>query len=720
MAADPDKKPSTPDEKIMLTARERKKRIDDWEGNAVKNFKEDIKFANADARNGDQWPPSIYNKRSGEGGQDKPSLTINKTRTHNRLVINQALKNKSSIRISPTGGGSSYDAAQIMQACVRRIEYLSKATIAYKKAITDQIEGGIGYVVLETAYVSDRTMDQDIYIRRVKDATCIGLDPDINEPDGSDAEFGFIFERMSREKFSRHPKYRKFKDKVGLSALGVDDIWFNKDYVLIAKYYTRTGFSDTLITYVEPESQKRLYVRASEIVSKDETGPELLKALLAQIENGEIDGETRQVTDQKVKWYFIAGDCIIDRGDWAGKYIPIIRCPGEEIVLEGKLDRKGLTRFLIDSQRMLNYNASASVEFGALQTKAPFQAPARAIEGQEQWKSANVDNYQVLTYNDIDEEAPEGLQKIDAPTRNHPPTAAPVFAQGMQEAERHMMAESGQYQSQFGEAENAKSGVAINERQEQGDVATYNFNSNQSDMFAMIGMQIVDLIPKIYDTKRILRITHDNGKESDITIDPAQKQPIVEIQAEKDEQAAQVIFNPGVGEYEVIADAGPNFATQRREAWNAITMILQHNNQLAGTIGDLLFQYGDFPGATDIMERLQKEIKQTKPWLFDDNAPTPQMAELQAQAQKLGKLNGELVSKLAEMQLRLRGKDERRDVDVYNAQTKRMGEVANMPGTPQELQSLIHQVVADALSTHLTEVTKANSKTIGDPDSETE
>lgn len=718
MATDPDKRGFTPDEKIMLTARERKKRIDDWEGSATKNFKEDLKFGYADPRNGDQWPAAIYARRSGEGGQDKPSLTINKTRVHNNLVVNQAIKNKSSIRISPTGGGASYDAAQIMQACVRRIEYISKATVAYKKAITDQIYGGIGYVVLETAYVSDRTMDQDIYIRRVKDATCIGLDPDINEPDGLDADFGFIFERMSREKFDRHPKYKKFKDKVGLSALGVDDIWFNKDYVLIAKYYTRTGFSDTLITYVEPESQKRLYVRSSEIVSKDESGPELLKALLAQIESGEIDGETRPVTDQKVKWYFIAGDCIIDRGDWAGKYIPIIRCPGEEVVLEGKLDRKGLTRYLINSQQMLNYNASASIEFGALQTKAPFQAPARAIEGQEQWKSPNVDNYQVLTYNDIDEEAPEGLQKIDPPTRNQPPTAAPVFAQGMQEAERHMMAESGQYQSQFGEAENAKSGVAINERQEQGDVATYNFNSNQADMFTAIGMQIVDLIPKIYDTKRIIRITHDNGKESDITIDPAQKEPVQEIQAEKDEEAAQVVFNPGVGEYEVVADAGPNFATQRREAWNAISMILQHNMQLAGVIGDLLFQYGDFPGATDIMERLQKEIKATKPYLFGD-APTPEMANLQAQAQKLGKLNEELVQKLAEMQLKYTSRIEKRDVDVYNAQTKRMGEVAKMPGTPQELQALINQVVADALSTHLTEVTKANSQLIGNPSSET-
>lgn len=698
-STDTDKRGFSADEKIMLRAREELKRANDWEGDAVKNFVEDMKFAEADPRNGDQWPAKLYASRSGEGGQDRPSLTINKTRVHCNLVINQALKNKSSIRISPTGGGSSYQAAQIMQACVRRIEYISKATMAYKKAINDQVKGGMGYVVLETAYVNDRSDDQDIYIRRVKDATCIRLDPDINEPDGSDADFGFIFERMPRAKFERHPKYHKFKDKIGASALGQDDLWFNKDYVLIAKYYVRTGISDTLITYIDPEKNEKVNVRASELVG-DDTKKELLKQLIADIDNGVIDGSTRPVTDQKVKWYFIAGDCIIDRGDWAGRYVPIIRCPGEEVVLNGKLDRKGLTRYLIDSQRMLNYNASGSVEFGALQNKAPYMASSRSIEGQEQWKNGNVDNYQVMLFNDIDEEAPEGLQKIEAPKRQEPPKASTLYAMGTQEAERFMMAESGQYQSQFGENENAKSGVAINERQEQGDIATFNLNSNQADMFTGIGVQVVDLIPKIYDTKRIIRITHDNGKESDVTIDPRQQVPLMEMQDEKDEQAAQVIFNPGVGEYEVVADAGPNFSTQRKEAWNAISTILQQNMELAAVIGDLLFQYGDFPGATDIMERLQREIKATKPYLFEDG-PTPEMAQLQAQMQKLGKLNTDLVQKLAEMQLSAKNTEEKNKIDVFRANTDRLDVLENQPGGEKAFQALIQKAVADALREHL-------------------
>jgi hypothetical protein len=45
----------------------------------------------------------------------------------------------------------------------------------------------------------------------------------------------------------------------------------------------------------------------------------------------------------------------------------------------------------------------------------------------------------------------------------------------MKIAQMEMMMASGQYQSQFGENENAKSGIAIQTRQRQGDNATYHY-----------------------------------------------------------------------------------------------------------------------------------------------------------------------------------------------------------------------------------------------------
>lgn len=645
-------------DKIVDRAQKAFARCKEWESEAQSRFIEDVKFANADPRNMWQWPEKLFNSRDDD---DRPCLTINKTRTHNRMIINETLKNKQSIKIRPTGGGSTYEAAKIYQALVRRIEYISSASAAYATATKFQVEGGVGYVTLETAYTNDKSFDQDIYLRGCKDPRGVYLDPDIKEEDGSDANFGIIFSKVLKKDFNvQHPE---FKDTVGTSTLGQDENWMMKDHVLVAKYYERQNNKDILLTFVDPNSKERF------TGFKTEVEPDLYKKIIEQIQTGQIDGDFREVTRQNVKWYLIGGDQVLDKGDWAGRYIPIARQVGEETIIEGKLDRKGHTRMLIDPQRMLNYNASGQVEFGALQNKVPYTGAADAFEGQEEWKDANKKNYAFLQFNHLDD-AGEPIPPQALPQRQQPPQTAPVYAQGMQDAEQQMMMASGQYQAQMGENENAKSGKAINERQQQGDTATYHFVEGQWNMLRYLGKQIVDLIPHIYDTKRILHIIADDGTEKQVTIDPDAKQAYEEVKTEGD-AANEIIFNPNVGEYEVISDPGPNYATQRQEAWNAISMILQQNIQLGSVIGDLLFKFGDFPGADELMKRLQKEIKATKPYLFDDDQ-NPGMVALQQQIQKLSALNGELMQKLAEMSLKLKGKEEQKDINAFDADTKRM------------------------------------------------
>lgn len=664
LTADPDSLRG--DEKILQQARDRFRACVEWQSQADKWWLEDVKFANADARNHHQWPEDTWQDRDDD---NRPCLTINKTRVHNDIIVNESLKNKSSIKVRPTGGSATFESAQAMQAIIRWIEYISKADSVYEKAIRDQVDGGLGYIFLDTRYANERTFDQNIYLTRCTNPLQVYLDPDIKEADGLDAGYGFIFDNLSRENFNR--KYPKYKNRVGKSTLGNDENWLNQDQIQVAMYYTREETKDQFISYVEPNSGERVEKLASEI--REESGEDLLEALLLQIENGEIDGRTREVFNQTVKWYKIGGDLIMDRGEWAGSYVPIIRCVGVETVIEGQYDRKGHTRALIDPQRMLNYNASAQIEFGALQNKAPYIGPARAFEGQEQWKDANRKNYAFMQYNDVDEEAEDPqLAIITAPKRQDPPKVAPIYMQGMQDSERQMMMVSGQFQAQLGEEDqqSAASGKAINERQRQGETATYHFIEHQGDMYRAVGIQLLDLIPKILDTERRLHVLGEDGTKRWMAIAPDQKEALLELKQQQ-EEVAILSLNPKVGEYDCMADTGPNYATQRQEAWNAISIILQQNMQLASVIGDLLFKFGDFPGSDEIMERLKKEIQATKPYLFDDSAP-PQVMALQQQNQRLVSLNSELVQKLAMSDIQRKGRDERRDVEAYRAETERM------------------------------------------------
>jgi len=669
------------DEAILQRARDRHLYCKAWYGDAYRNFRQDTMFANADARNNWQWPERVFQSRDGD---ERPCLTINKTRIHNRMVINESLQNKASIRIRPIGGDASFDAAKVMQSLVDRVEYISKATIHYKKAITHQVEGGIGYCTLETGYVDDKSNAQDIYIRGVKDPTCVFIDPDISEADGSDADYGQVFEKMLRKKFNR--KYPKFKNKVGQSTLGMDENWITDDHVLLCMYYERTNNKDELIVYMPEGGGEEFHGYKSEIE------PDLYKVVKAQLQAGELDGYFREVDRQNVKWYLIGGDQIIDRGDWIGKYIPIARLVGEETIVDGKLDMKGLTRYLIDQQRMMNYNASAQIEFGALQSKTPYTGAAAAFEGQEQWKDANKKNYAFLQFNHQDDDG-EPLPPQALPQRVQPPTAAPVYAEGMRDAQEQMMMASGQYQSTMGEPSNERSGKAINERQRQGDTATYDFTDNQYDFYRHLGVMILDLIPKVYDTKRIHQIMADDGTPTTITIDPDAQETLLETK--RDDEGIEVIFNPARGEYAVLSDPGPNYATQRQEAWEAGVQILQQNMELTGVIGDLIFRNGDFAGASEFAERLMKEIKATKPYLFDGNTE-PQVTALQQQNARLTALNGELMTKLADEKLKVRGRDEKRDVDAFRADTERMKvqieAIMEKVLSPAEIAKMQHEI----------------------------
>lgn len=670
-SSDDSSAPAETDDGIVEEAVDRFKACKDWQGTSDERSRDDIKFANGDARNAWQWPTKIYQERSAGSSGELPCLTINSTRVHNDLIVNQMSKNNFGIKIRPTAGKASYKSAQLMQSIIRHIEDISKFSSVKRKVAEHQVDGGIGYVLIETAYASYKTRSQNIYLKAARDPTGVYLDPWIWEPDGLDANFGFVFERMPRKEFNR--KYPKWKDKVGTQPLqSAFADWISDKEVMLAKYFRKKSTDDTLVWYKDQDGSE-VEKLASEI--RKESGPEIYKALMEDIDNGKIEGGSRATENDKVQWFLIAADTIIDRGEWAGKYIPICRCVGKEIVIDGTLDRKGHTRPLIDAQRMQNYNASMAVQMVAWQPLAPWVAPARAIEGQEQWKTQNINGFAVLVYNDVDDEAPEQLQTIPPPQRVQMPQPSEAHVQGMQIAERQMMMISGQFQSQLGQnddKQSAASGKAINERQQQGDTATYHFFEHQSDMLRAVGVQLLDLIPKIYDTERVLHVLDEDGNKDWIRIDPKQDDVIKELQIERDDkEAIKLAFNPTIGEYECVSDDAPDFATQRQEAWSFLSLTLQQNATLAGVIGDLLFRYGDFEGSEKIAERLEREIKATKPYLFDDGV-SPDLAAMQQQVQKLTALNGDLMQKLAELQLRIRGKEELRDVEGFNADTKRL------------------------------------------------
>ena len=675
------------DEDIIAEAKSRFTRARDYEANATARGDEDEKFGNGDSDNLYQWPQSVQDDR-----KDKPSLTINKTRQHCLQIINDMRQNKPGIQIRPVGNGATFDAAQVYEGVVRHIEYISNAQQAYDTAAYGQVFRGIGYFRIITDFVNDDTFDQDIKIVRVANPKTVLLDCDIKEYDGSDAQWGFVFRDMTRDDAMAEGLIEK-EETFTAGFDGEGNGWDDKDHVRVAEYFRVGKKTDELIE-LPPEFQQqfgRSTIRLSELP------PDIRKTVPK-------DARRRKVSVNEVEWFKIIGDKIKDRRPWLGKYIPIVRVIGEETIFDGTLDRKGHVRALKDPQKMYNYNSSAAIEYGALQSKSPYIAEAAAIEGFETyWNTANVVNHAVLIWNAYDAEG----RALPKPERQQPPAAAPVFIEGMKIAQEELMLASGQYQAVMGQQSNETSGKAINARQRQGDNATYHYIDHQASAIRYCGRILIDLIPKIYDTERVIHIIGRDGSRQMVQIDPDAKDAHAQQQDpdedDYDPQKIAAIFNPMVGQYDIEADVGPSYGTARQEAFNAFSQIIQNNHDLVHVVGDLMFKNADFPGADEIAERLHAMVPQAAL-----GGPSKEMQEMQQHMQQAAQAGQQqiealshdrqkLAEELREMKGKLSDRAEGSRLDWYRAETDRMKALA--AADPAAMRPIIRELVSEALGT---------------------
>jgi hypothetical protein len=613
----------TADEKLVEECHREFKACEDRESSTRKLWKADLRFANGDPDNGYQWDDALMRQRELD---KRPCLTTNKVKQHNRQITNDARQNKPAIRVYAVDSGADKKTAEIFNGVIRHIESNSNADTAYDIASEFAVDAGLGYWRITTDYAADDSFDQEIYIKAVPNPLNVYLGRH-TEPDGSDAKRGFIFEDMPKEEFEA--KYPDCEPIGWPTDAGSE--WLTKDTIRVAEYFKIVEESDTLCAGPDGEPFK-----LSEIEDKA-TAKEIMSDETIQ---------KRKVSVRKCKWYLIAGDQILDRRDWLGRYIPIVRVVGEEVEIDGKIDRKGHTRALKDAQRMYNYWSSAGVEYGALQGKQPYIGPGEAFAGYENyWDNLNTSNVPYLPYNGLD---PSG-NPIAKPERQMPPVSAPMYMEGMRVASEEMKMASGQYDASLGQKSNETSGRAIMARQREGDNATFHFVDNVARAIRYTGKILVDLIPKVYDTARVVRILGEDGKDETVQIDPQAPRAMVQ-QQDPMTGAVKEIYNPSVGRYDVTVSVGPSYGTKRQEAFQALSEISSRNPQMMQVAGDLIMKAADFPMADQIAERLEKTLPPGLADPKDGEQPIPPEAlqKMQAQDQQIQAM-GEALNNASQM-----------------------------------------------------------------------
>jgi hypothetical protein len=553
----------------------------------------DVKFAA-----GDQWPVEIQNSRNLES---RPCLTINKIDAYIRQVTNQQRMQRPRIKVHPVNNLSDYKIAQVIEGITRHIEVNSNADTAYDTAFDYAVRMGWGYWRINTRYTREDSFDQEIYIDTIDNPFTVYFDPNSILPDGSDAERCLITTVMDKKIFREN--YPGADDGANFQQRSTGDdtaAWITKEDIRVAEYF-----------YIERERAK-LY-----LLSDGTSGFADSDNFFSRVEaSGLTVVDERDSFRKAVKWMKCTAMEILEEKTMAGKYIPVVPCYGAQVIVDDKRKKYGLVRFAKDPQRMYNFWRTSMTESVALAPKAKWLLAEGQDEGHEnEWAMANIKSTPVLRYKQKDIEG----QPAPAPTRlqPEPPPQGIMEAAGAISADLQMVLgimDPNQLPS------GNISGKALQGQQNQVDLSNFHFYDNMTRSIRHTGKIILDLIPKIYDTQRVMRIIGSDGQPDMTTIN------------EKNE-IGEVLNDVTVGEYDVVMDTGPGFQSKRQQAVESMMPLLTGNAELFKIAGDLVFRNMDFPGADVIADRLAAMNPMAQ---IDEKSDIPPQVQMQlAQSQQI-------------------------------------------------------------------------------------
>jgi hypothetical protein len=582
-----DKKSST-DEDIHREALKQFALAEDAESHNRTAGKDDIVFA----REGKQWPGDVETQRKDEG---RPCLTINKMPAFIRQVVNDARQNKPSIKVHPADSGADPETAEVINGLIRNIEYTSNADVAYDTATECAVGNGFGYLRVGLDYAYDDSFDQDITINRVANPFSVYGDPNSTAADSSDWDVAHVVDRLSTTAFKREygAKALDAVQNWGDSDAWESASWFEGETVMVAEYWTR-------------EKVDRPIVMLSNGMVLDKDKFEADNEIQALVQAGALQVKGERIAKScKVKQRFMSGAEILKEREWPGRYIPIIPVYGDEFDIAGKRYFRSLIHNAIDAQRMFNYWRTTATELVALAPRVPYIGRKGAFDHDiDRWNTANVKSHPFLEFDGA-----------EMPSRQ--PLDSGVAAGALQEAlnaSDDMKAIIGLYDASLGARSNETSGRAIMARQREGDVSTFHFIDNMARAIRHTGRVIIDLIPHVYNTERIVRVIGEDGSQEAKQVnkqfpqtDPKTGQPVTndgQPPAPDMHNIVMAIHDLTAGKYDLTVTTGPSFTTRREEAAFQMTEMIRALPASAPILGKHLAKNLDWPGADDIAEEL--------------------------------------------------------------------------------------------------------------------
>jgi hypothetical protein len=529
---------------------------------------------------GNQWPDAVKTERELAG---RPMITVNRLPQFVRQITNDIRQADIAIKVRPEDDQSDPDLARIYDGLIRQIQYRSSAKHVYSQAAEHQASCGIGWFRVTTDYADDMAFEQEIKIKPIRNPLSVYCDPASVEPDRSDAKWIAVTEMIPKAAFEeRWPKAKKVDVELPSNVMETRPFfWATDETVRIAEFWRKVPVVRRLALFEDGSTV--------DITDFNEFQRQMLPPIKME----------RDCDTFKVEMYRVSGSEILDGPHaWAGKWIPLIPVIGGEFPLEEKVYRYGAIRFARDPQQLYNYYRTAHAELLALQPKAPYLVTTTMLgdpDVKAMWDVAGKKNLPYLPY--IADET--GAK----PDRLVPPQPSVAMVNEGQLAAEDMKAVTGIYDASMGAKSNETSGVAIGRRDEQADTANFHFIDNLQRSLEYCGRILVDLIPKVYDNERVLRLMPENGEGEEDEFVPINRVVYT------DDGVPVVMNDLSAASFDIRVTIGKAYATRRMEAAEGLfefAKALQPPQQAA--IMDLIAKNIDVPESDEMSKRLRRMV----------------------------------------------------------------------------------------------------------------
>jgi hypothetical protein len=615
--------PAKPDSDFMLEVRKRFDAADDGWRDVRKEALTDLKFAT-----GDQWKPEVKQARE---DSDMPALSFNRLAPLIQAITNRARQQRPQPKINPKTADANEQTAEVLEGIMRHIHYVSQADVAYDCAIEYSAACGLGYYEITTEYVDDDSFDQEPRIRRILDPMTVYFDPAAMEPDFSDAKYCFVRTLISNEAYEdRFGKQEKDSITPFPNSDNADKDWYEHEHTWVARYFE-----------VTETKRKKVALTGDRKGYADELGDYKPEEVLNE----------REVTDRKVDYYVVDGHRVLEHHEWAGKWIPIVPVLGGEKVVDGKRQFVSAVRYVRDAQKLFNATKSKMAQIVGTANNSEYVGYKGSFKDKKWLDNAPQKYLEIEPVMINGQLAPPPQKNVSEP----PIQALSMFA--MQEGD-DIKAGIGYIDNLLAPSRNDLSGVAVQRRTQQSDLVNYHLQDNLERSQWHCARILLDLISKVIDTPRVLKIMGYDGTVSEalVTTRATGGRPVPGHENDDHHYLDNAAAN-----YSIVVTSQPSYASKLEEEKDVLIQTIQANPQLFPMYADIYFKLLGFP---ELEERAQTmlppQIQQAEQAKAQGMPPAAaaQIQQLTAQNQQLQQGMQQVLQILTSKQLETQGKIE--------------------------------------------------------------